>query len=60
MKSIIPIVIFFVAVLSIPACKSGDEQKPENATIDTASIKASIDSLGGMVQKAHDIPGMIN
>ena len=54
MESILAFIIFFVAVISIPACNSGDEQKPEHAALDTAAIKASIDSLGAMVQKAHD------
>ena len=54
MKSILAINILFLAVICIPACKSRDEQKLAQSDIDTVAIKASIDSLGAMVQKAHD------
>jgi len=53
MKPILAI-SFFSAVIIILACKSGDEQKPEHALIDTVAIRVSIDSLGAMVQKAHE------
>ncbi|MGZ8511807.1 MAG: hypothetical protein ACXWWA_15575, partial [Chitinophagaceae bacterium] len=54
MNTILTIISFFSAVLSISSCKSGDEQKTGHIFLDTAAIKASIDSLGGMVQKAHE------
>lgn len=54
MKSILAIIILFVAVICTPACKSKDEQKLEPSDIDTVAIKASLDSLGALVQKAHD------
>ncbi len=54
MKSILAIIILFVAVICTPACKSQDEQKLEQSGIDTVAIRASIDSLGAMVQKAHE------
>lgn len=46
--------ILLITVTSILSCKSGNEQRPEHARVDTTAIKASIDSLGAMVQKAHD------
>lgn len=54
MKQISAITILLVGIIIIHSCNPGNRQKPEHATIDTAAIKASIDSLGGMVQKAHD------
>ena len=54
MKQILTIIIFLAAFISIPCCKSGDGQEPEQASVDTAAINASIDSLGAVVQKAHD------
>lgn len=54
MIPILAITFLFSAAISISACKSGDEQTNEHASLDTAAIKASIDSLGGMVQKAHE------
>ena len=54
MKPILAITICFFAIINISACKSGDEQRSAYAALDTAAIKASIDSLGAMVQKAHD------
>ncbi len=54
MKPILSVVILFIIVLSFPTCKSPDEQNPKYAAIDTAAIQKSIDSLGAIVQKAHD------
>jgi len=54
MKLILAITILFVTVIFTLACKSGGEQKLEQSALDTVAIKASIDSLGAMVQKAHD------
>jgi len=49
----------FVVLLSfaevILSCQPREQQKPLLAAIDTAAIKASIDSLGRVVQKAHDL-----
>jgi len=39
----------------ILSCQSREQQKPLLAAIDTAAIKASIDSLGRVVQKSHDL-----
>ncbi len=54
MKSILAITILFVTVISTSSCKSPDDQKLNQSAVDTAAIKASVDSLGAMVQKAHD------
>lgn len=54
MKLILAVTILFVSVICTPACKSWDEQKLEKSDIDTVAIKASLDSLGALVQKAHD------
>lgn len=53
MKRILAITFLFAVILCIPACQQQDQQNIEHAAIDTAAIKASIDSLGAMVQKAH-------
>jgi ketosteroid isomerase-like protein len=39
----------------ILSCQSREQQKPLTVAIDTAAIKASIDSLGRVVQKSHDL-----
>lgn len=39
----------------ILSCQPHDQQKILTAVIDTAAIKASIDSVGRVVQKAHDL-----
>ncbi len=54
MKPILSVIILFIVVLSFPTCQSPDEQKPQHAAIDTVAIQKSIDSLGAVVQKAHD------
>lgn len=47
------IALFSVMVI-ISSCQQRDVQQHENAAVDTAAIKASVDSLGAVVQKAHD------
>lgn len=54
MKQIVTIAALFGIALSIPACQHQEKQLLQHLTIDTASIIASIDSLGRVVQKAHD------
>jgi uncharacterized protein (TIGR02246 family) len=54
MKIIHAFALITVAV-SISSCQQPDTQQVEKATLDTASVKRSIDSLGGVVQKAHDL-----
>jgi hypothetical protein len=39
----------------ILSCQPRDQKKSGVAAIDTAAIKASIDSLGRVVQKSHDL-----
>ncbi len=52
MKKIISVALMLVAFTN---CNQHDvDTKSQDAAIDTAAIKASIDSLGGVVQKAHD------
>ena len=54
MKQILAIAGFIGMVISIPACQQQEKQLLQQPAIDTTSIKPSIDSLGGVVQKAHD------
>lgn len=52
MKQLISITLFCL-IMSITACQQEVSQTTQQ-TVDTAAIKASIDSLAGVVQKAHD------
>ena len=54
MKSILAIAALFGIAISIPACQPQEKQALQQPPIDTTSIRASIDSLGRVVQKAHD------
>ena len=54
MKQILAIAALFGIAISIPACQQQEKQPLHQTATDTISIKASIDSLGGVVQKAHD------
>jgi len=54
MKQILLITILFSFVISIVACQQHEKQQFQQSVTDSISIKASIDSLGGVVQKAHD------
>ncbi len=54
MKQIDTIIFLLMSVIIIFSCKSGSGETPEHPSIDTVAIKAAIDSLGGMVQRAHD------
>ena len=54
MKQIFAIAALFGIAISIPACQQQEKQPLQQTATDTTSIKASIDSLGGVVQKAHD------
>lgn len=53
MKQILAIVAL-LAIISSPACQQQEKQLLQQSVTDTASIKASIDSLGRVVQRAHD------
>ena len=50
--------ISIIVFILIASCNSQDahdhEHEHDYSVVDTASIKRSIDSLGGVVQKAHD------
>jgi uncharacterized protein (TIGR02246 family) len=54
MRRIIAIAVLFSIAISILACQQQEKQPLQYPAIDTTSIKASIDSLGRVVQKAHD------
>ena len=54
MKQILAIAGLVGIALSIPACQQQEKQPLQQPATDTSSIKASIDSLGRVVQKAHD------
>ncbi len=53
MKLVFSTTILLVAIVCIPACESYDNQSTHVA-IDTVGIKKSLDSLGAVVQRAHD------
>ncbi|MEJ7827780.1 MAG: DUF4440 domain-containing protein [Segetibacter sp.] len=53
MKHILVIAILFVVALGFSACQQPDWRKFEHVALDTTAIKASVDSLGAVVQKAH-------
>ena len=54
MKQFLIIVTLYGIVISIPACQQQEKQPLHLQVTDTTSIRASIDSLGRVVQKAHD------
>jgi uncharacterized protein (TIGR02246 family) len=54
MKRFLAIAALFSIGIGMPACQQQEKQPIQPPTIDTIVIKASIDSLGRVVQKAHD------
>lgn len=54
MKPTLAIAAFFGIAITISACQQREKQPHQQPATDTTSIKASIDSLGRVVQKAHD------
>jgi len=54
MKQVLAIAASFGIAISIPACQQQEKQSFQPPATDTTAIKASIDSLGRVVQKAHD------
>lgn len=54
MKRIYAIPLFFCIGISILGCQQQKKQPIQQSATDTTSIMASIDSLGRVVQKAHD------
>ena len=53
MKSLLSITLSACLIIGITACQQ-EVNRITQQTVDTAAIKASIDSLAGVVQKAHD------
>ena len=54
MNRIFSIAAPFGIAINILACQQQEKQPLQQPAIDTTSIMASIDSLGGVVQRAHD------
>lgn len=54
MKQILAIASLVGITISIPACQQQEKHPLQQPETDTISIMASIDSLGRVVQKAHD------
>ena len=54
MKHITAIAALIGIAISTPGCQQQTKQPLQQPQTDTSSIKASIDSLGRVVQKAHD------
>jgi hypothetical protein len=54
MKPPLANIAFFVGIVSLSACQQQYKQQLEYAAVDTLAIKAAVDSLGAVVQKAHD------
>ena len=54
MKQILIATMFLASCLLMAACQQKQESKSLSGVIDTVAIKASMDSLGAVVQKAND------
>src|SRR5579872_5553916 len=54
MKQILAAAMLMASCLFVLSCQQEREAKHLSGVIDTAAIKASIDSVGAVVQKAHD------
>jgi uncharacterized protein (TIGR02246 family) len=54
MKQFLKNTVFFAAVIGIAACQSQNKQQVKQATLDTATILASLDSLGATVGRADN------
>ena len=54
MKKLLASIGLFAFVTGMMSCQQHEKSLIKESQVDTTAIKASIDSLGGVVQKAHD------